>query len=88
MLEKIPEWFWWVAAIFAAGVIGQFGKSLTLKFLSLFSSNSGESKDATEVGEASPIPNEAISAKEQKKISKAESKRAKKEAKMRAKAGD
>ena len=66
MFDEIPEWVWWVAAIFAAGVVGQFGKSLTLKILGLFSK--GAEEPEIEVAE----PGAALDLKEQKKLSKAE----------------
>ena len=83
MLDNIPEWIWWVLVIFAAGVIGQFGKSLTLKILNLSSKEKQESevKPALEVGESEA----ALNLKEQKKLKKAEFKQAKKEAKTQTK---
>jgi len=82
MIDGIPDWVMWVLLMFAAGVIGQFGKSLTLKFLDLFSSE--EAKPAESAAE--PTASEpALSAKDQKKLQKAEAKRAKKEAKVQAK---
>lgn len=79
MFENIPDWVWWVAVIFAAGVVGQFGKSLTLKLLGLFSKDAKEPE--VEAGESAA----ALDLKQQKKLSKAEVKRAKKEAKSQAK---
>ena len=79
MFDNIPEWVWWGAVIFAAGVVGQFGKSLTLKILGLFSKDVKEPE--VEAGEAEA----ALDLKQQKKLSKAEVKRAKKEAKSQAK---
>ncbi|RMH54775.1 MAG: hypothetical protein D6679_12920 [Candidatus Hydrogenedentota bacterium] len=32
-IQTWPEWILWVLAVFLAGMIGQFGKSLTLAFL-------------------------------------------------------
>ena len=79
MFENIPDWVWWVAVIFAAGVVGQFGKSLTLKLLGLFSKDAKEPE--VEAGESAA----ALDLKQKKKVSKAEVKRAKKEAKSQAK---
>ena len=79
MFDNIPEWVWWVAVIFAAGVVGQFGKSLTLKILGLFSKDVKEPEVGAGEAEA------ALDLKQQKKLSKAEVKRAKKEAKSQAK---
>ena len=79
MFDEVPEWVWWVAVIFAAGVVGQFGKSLTLKILGLFSN------DAKEPEVEAVEPEAALDLKEQKKLTKAEVKRAKKEAKSQAK---
>jgi len=79
LFENIPDWVWWVAVIFAAGVVGQFGKSLTLKLLGLFSKDAKEPE--VEAGESAA----ALDLKQQKKLSKAEVKRAKKEAKSQAK---
>ena len=83
MFDNVPDWVWWVAVIFAAGVIGQFGKSLTLQILNLSSKEKQESevKPALEVGESEA----ALNLKEKKKLGKAEVKRAKKEAKSQAK---
>ena len=69
--------------IFSAGIIGQFGKSLTLKILNLSSKKKQESevKPALEVGESEA----ALNLKEQKKLKKAEFKQAKKEAKIQTK---
>ena len=79
MFDEIPGWVWWVAVIFAAGVVGQFGKSLTLKILGLFSKDVKEPE--VEAGESEA----ALDLKQQKKLSKAEVKRAKKAAKSQAK---
>ena len=79
MFDNIPEWVWWVAVIFAAGVVGQFGKSLTLTIIGLFSKDVKEPE--VEAGEAEA----ALDLKQQKKLSKAEVKRAKKGAKSQAK---
>ncbi len=79
MFDEIPGWVWWVAVIFVAGVVGQFGKSLTLKILGLFSNDVKEPE--VEAGESEA----ALDLKQQKKLSKAEVKRAKKEAKSQAK---
>ena len=83
MFDNVPDWVWWVAVIFAAGVIGQFGKSLTLKILNLFTKEKRdpEMKPAHEAGESEA----ALSLKEQKKLKKAELKQAKKEAKSQTK---
>ena len=71
--------------IFAAGVIGQFGKSLTLQILGLFSKKKKkqepEVNPALEAGESEA----ALHLKEQKKLKKAELKQAKKEAKTQTK---
>ena len=79
MFDNIPEWVWWVAVIFAAGVVGQFGKSLTLKILGLFSKDVKETEVDAGAAEA------ALDLKQQKKLSKTEVKRVKKEAKSQAK---
>ena len=79
MFENIPDWAWWLAVIFAAGVVGQFGKSLTLKLLGLFSKDAKEPE--VEAGESEA----ALDLKQQKKLSKAKVKRAKKEVKSQAK---
>ena len=72
--------------IFAAGVIGQFGKSLTLQILGLFSKKKQEPEvnAAHEAGESETV----LNLKEQmkgKKLKKAELKQAKKEAKTQTK---
>ena len=93
MIDAIPEWIIWVLLIFAAGVVGQFGKALTTKFLDSFKSkDKPETEKQVEtvvVAENPPSERgEALTAKEQKKLDKAESKRIKKEAKAQAKAED
>ena len=69
--------------IFAAGVIGQFGKSLTLQILVLFSKKKQEPEvnPVLEVGKTEAV----LNLKEQKKLKKAELKQAKKEAKTQTK---
>ena len=83
MFDNGTEWVWWVAVIFAAGVIGQFGKSLTLKILNLLTKEKREPEvkpaHGAEESEA------ALNLKEQKKLKKAELKQAKKEAKTQTK---
>ncbi|MBC8324131.1 MAG: hypothetical protein H8E27_00660 [Verrucomicrobia subdivision 3 bacterium] len=88
MFDEIPDWVWWVAAIFAAGVIGQFGKSLTLKFLGLFSKDNTDPKVMSAIVTGKPAELGAdFDMKQQKKIFKVEVKRAKKEIKSQAKSG-
>ena len=83
MFDIVPDWVWWGAVIFAAGVIGQFGKSLTLKILNLLTKEKREPevKPALEAGESKA----ALNLKEQKKLKKAELKQSKKEAKTQTK---
>ena len=83
MFDNFPDWVLWVAVIFAAGVIGQFGKSLTLQILALFSKKKQEPEvnPALEAGESEAV----LNLKEQKKLKKAELKKAKKEAKKQTK---
>jgi len=83
MFDNVPDWVWWVAVIFAAGVIGQFGKSLTLKILGLFSKDNMEPevKPAIEEGESEAT----MDVKKQKKLTKSELKQAKKVVKAQAK---
>jgi len=93
MIDAIPEWIIWVLLIFAAGVVGQFGKALTTKFLDSFKSeDKPESEKQIEtvvVAENQPSETgQALTAKEQKKLDKAKSKSIKKEAKAQAKAED
>lgn len=87
MLDNIPDWILWILLIFAAGVVGQFGKSLTVKFLDQFSK---DEENPTESQSAADSANQeaALDAKQQKKLKKAESKLAKKEAKAQTKLGD
>lgn len=93
MNDAIPDWIIWVLLIFAAGVVGQFGKALTARFLDSFKD---KEKPETEMpvetdlmGEKTPAESgQILTAKEQKKLDKAESKRMKKEAKAQAKAED
>lgn len=89
VVAAIPELLWWVIVIFMAGIIGQFGKSLTLKILDRFS----KGKDGDEKGEREEVtvsaePEVEVDPKELKKRTKEEKKRRKKEAKARKKAGD
>lgn len=93
MIDAIPDWIIWVLLIFAAGVIGQFGKALATRFLDQFKSEEPQPETVSanpEVNsETEPARVEsAHSAKEQKKLDKAEAKRAKKETKTKAKASD
>ena len=83
MFDNVPDWVWWVAVIFAAGVIGQFGKSLTLQILGLFSTKKQEPEvpPVLEVGKTEAV----LNLKEQKKLKKAELKQAKKEARTQTK---
>ena len=83
MFDNVPDWVWWVAVIFAAGVIGQFGKSVTLQILVLFSKKKQEPEvnPVLEVGKTEAV----LNLKEQKKLKKAELKQSKKEAKTQTK---
>jgi len=93
MIDAIPDWIIWVLLIFAAGVVGQFGKALTTRFLDSFKAE--ETKETEKPAEpiakvegANANLEPKLTVKEQKKIEKAEAKRAKKEAKAQTKAGD
>ncbi len=88
MIDNIPDWVLWVAVIFLAGVVGQFGKSLTLRFLDLFSKGNEDQEVPPLFGKANGgKPDSDLDGKEEKKRKKAELKRAKKEAKEQAKSG-
>jgi len=93
MIDAIPEWIIWVLLIFAAGVVGQFGKALTTKFLDSFKSEdkpeSEKQSETVVVAENQPSETgQKLTVKEQKKLDKAKSKSIKKEAKAQAKAED
>ena len=83
----------WVHQNFAAGVVGQFGKAFKTRFKYSFKD---KEKPETEMpvetdvmGKKTPAESiQVLTAKEQKKLDKAESKRIKKEAKAQAKAED
>lgn len=81
MIAAVPEWLWWVLVIFLAGIIGQFGKSLTLTILKNFSAKKKEETNELEREEHSTEDPKVL-----KKRDKAEKKRRKKEAKVREKA--
>ena len=84
MLENVPDWILWALLIFAAGVVGQFGKSLTLKVLDFFTGAEETSARSQSTGNSAKQET-ALDVKETKKAKKAEVKRAKKEAKGQAK---
>ena len=93
MNDAIPDWIIWVLLIFAAGVVGQFGKALTTRFLDSFKD---EEKPETEtqvetvvmVEKTTAESGQVLTVKAQKKLDKAESKRIKKDSKAQAKAED
>lgn len=97
MFADIPDLLWWVLVIFVAGIIGQFGKSLTLKILDRFTGDKeaaaeSEVEPANDTGERydsvdAVAADTGLDVKEAKKRKKAELKRMKKEAKSEAKSG-